>query len=148
MGVDTKFYTDTSNQAEDIMQALKTIGAKDIIALPTQTPYYTQIKFIYKDDTRVISFFAGTNEYMGMTTNMMSLNAYGDAVEIMTRLAKMFGGLLMKNDCDRECEMFDEPGQGDLRWLLDQYYISNENTPRNSGEDLEAFVKFCKERRQ
>ena len=145
MGVDTKFYTDTSNQAEDIMQALKTIGACNITASPTSAPYFTQIRFNYKDENRMLNFFAGTTSYMGMATNMMSLSAHGQAVEIMTRLAKMFGGILQESDCDNKVEMFDKPGEGNLRWLLDQYYINNENTPNNSKEDLEAFVKFCKE---
>lgn len=145
MGVDTKFYTSTKNQAEDIMKALKTIGAKHITAIPTSSPCFTQIRFNYKDENRMISFFANTIENMGMEVNSMSLSAHGDAVEIMTRLARMFGGVLEEDDCKDSAKIFQAPGTGNLRWLLEQYYASNENTPNTSEEDLEAFVKFCKE---
>lgn len=58
----------------------------------------------------------------------------------------MIGGLFQEADYDNNWESFQVPGQGDMRWLIEQYYLNNKSVPRDCDEQIEQFVKYTKER--
>jgi len=151
MGVDVHFFTDINNGPEETMKALNTIGAENITFLPPDyyAPEYSRISFSYKDENRMISFHGNSGAgYIGLPSHMLSLSAWGSAVEILEKLASMFGGVLDRNDCNTgNAELFQIPGHGSMRWMMEQYYAKNENTPSNYEEDLANFIKYCEKRK-
>lgn len=148
MGVDINFFVRPQVGPEEIQLALRTIGIPVVEFKSTHTPEFTVILLKYEDSdkNRAVNFFFNVHDsYFGMPCNMLSMRLNDQSEEIMERLAKMFGGILQRSDTTNDCEMFQVPGSGNLRWLLERYYAMNENTPDAEGhEDLEHFTEYVK----
>jgi len=73
--------------------------------------YYSEsgfINFTYKGVQRSLFFincnysYGENNFYDGFDHTYCSLGYFGDSIEIMTKLAELFGGWIDNNDCDDE----------------------------------------------
>ena len=147
MGVDTKLLVRPSIGANDIMTALKALGKTEVEYKATHTPEYAII--LFKSDVagwekRSISFFYNISGYLGTPMNMLSLGHNIESVELFKQLANMIGGLFQEMDYDNTWEMVDVPGDGNIRWLLEQYFLRTPKTPSNANEQIEDFVNFNK----
>jgi hypothetical protein len=150
MGVDSNFYFRTSINPDDIMKALEALGRTGIKYEPTTSPGYVQILFDSNTEgwnKRQMHFFHNISNCFGFECNHVSLRANDESVEVFTQLAKMIGGLVQKSDCsDNTVEMYETPGSGNIRWLLEQYFLKNVEPPRDSKDQVREFTAFTEER--
>lgn len=150
MGVDTKFLTNTTVNAENIMTALKAMGMENVEYRPTHTPNYSQITFksrLFKGNSRILHFFHSSTEEIGVPMNSMSLSSDNESTEILATLANMFGGLFQATDDTDDWEAYKQPGSGNIRWLLDQYFAKAIHAPLDADNQIEDFIEFVKERK-
>jgi hypothetical protein len=145
MGIDANFYFRTSITPDNVMTALKTIGRTNVEFRSTNSPNYVQILFNSNQDgweKRSMHFFFNSSDGFGFDCNHISLKSDDESIQIFEELASMIGGVLQRYDYENNAEMFQKPGCGDFRWLVDQYYLRNNMTPRNADQDIKAFVKW------
>lgn len=121
MGATTKLYISKKYSLENLKDVMechlpldiqarqkKSITGKyyvekfKIEVLSTHDVDFVQFQFKYKGQFRTMAVFNNTDLAVG---NMYELHlGYNDdAVEIMETIAKVFGGLLERNDCGNEC---------------------------------------------
>ena len=149
MGVDTRLLVRTSVSAEDVMEALKALGKTNVEYKATFTPSYCNIIFDATTkgwDKRMIHFHYNSSEDFGVPMNLLSLRYNDESVEILKTLAQIFGGIFQETDYDNQWESCQVPGQGNIRWLIDQYFLHTNNAPDDCDSQIEGFVKFTKER--
>lgn len=149
MGVDTKLFVRTTVSPEDIVEALKALGKKDVEWKPTTVaPGYCNIFFKSETkgwDKRMIHFHHNLGEEsLGIPSNLMSLNQNEEAEKVFEQLAKIFGGVLQRTDTIDDCEMYRTAGYGNVRWLLDRFFACNPNISEDSEKQVEAFQKWAK----
>ena len=147
MGVDSKYFVRTEVCVEMIMDALKALGKENVSWQPAQTaPNHINIFFDSNDNNwgkRKINVFLGVKDsYFGMPCNMLDLSSNEEAHDVFTALAKMFGGIVQKDDRTRDCEIYQVPGAGDFRWLLERYYSRNPEVSRHCKIQIKDFIKW------
>lgn len=148
MGIDTTLFVRPEIRAEEIMVALKALGIEDVEYQATHTPSYATILFkstIPGKYKRKISFFYGVDEYFGMQMNMLSLGADEEAYDIIRMLGEMIGGVYRSSDCNNDCEYFDVPGNGNIRWLIERYFLENPEAPIEGDKQVEDFIAWNKQ---
>lgn len=149
MGVDACFFVRPTIMPNEIITALKALGNKNVRYEHSQVaPDYLNIFFESKDGerTRMIHFhFNVQDSYFGMPCNLLSLRSDEESIEVFTQLAKIFGGILQQSDCTNDCEMFQVPGAGNIRWLLEQFFAKNPGVSEDSEVQLAKFAEWSRE---
>ncbi len=145
MGETTKLYLNSKIELDDIKDVIENhLKVKvDIESCHTISLGMYHFFFEYKTK-RTLTIFAGTDL---ATRNMIELHlgSNKEAIEIMRKIAEIFGGLLDKNDCnDKGMEeivgMLDE--HDGLPFLLRQAIIENK---LKDNDDIKGFKKYIKE---
>jgi hypothetical protein len=116
MGVDTKLLLNPNWELNDI----RTVIEKEFkTKVEVESCHKTSIgmfhlSFEIQKEKRMMTVFMNNNTPLGPTT-YLSLGYNAQAVEIMSAIANVFGGLLEKKDCDGDLEMITgmfSPGDG------------------------------------
>ncbi len=150
MGVDAKFYVRPEIGPEEIIEALKALGHKNVRYQPTSVaPHFLHIFFDSNqfDEQRMIAFFFNRkDEYFGMTCNLLSLGSNEESIKVFTQLAKIFGGVVQESDCTDDATIYRVAGGGNIRFLVERYFATNPDVSEDCDEQLEGFNKFAQER--
>ena len=150
MGVDTHFFVRTDIGPREVERALIAMGKKNVNVKNAMDscPGYVQIYFdsnIPEWNRRQLNFhFNVKGDYFGMTCNLLSLRMNEEGQTILETLAKMFGGIYQPSDTTEDCVIYQPPGSGNIRWVLEQYFASNVKTPHNCDDQIKAFVEYNK----
>lgn len=145
MGVDAKLFIRPEVTAKQVIEALENVlGYKNVKFRPTHTPEYVTLNFkskIYSHNRSPNFFYGVKDDYFGMACNLISMGADEESEKILETLATIFGGVLQRQDTTDDAEIFRMPGAGNLRWLVDQYFI------HTGAEDVEPdqFLVWVKE---
>lgn len=140
MGIDTHLYINSKWRIDEIIAVIESRLDTKVNVERTQSADYVVLGFKYKTERR-ISLFMDSHTPIGYFT-YMSLGFNEEAVEIMTIIGKVFGGLLEENDCD--CKMEFIEGDLDERNALPyfmNYAVIHDKANPNSLVDLIKSIK-------
>lgn len=99
MSVRVKVHLNPEFGVEHVKDHLVSVGANDVkveLALK-YTPEYCKITFEYKGQERCLNFHYRLGIF---NSNLLTLNLWGSAEEIMEGIVEKFGGILIPNECE------------------------------------------------
>ncbi len=148
MGVDTKLYISSKWEIRDIANVMETyvhiIKGSLIVkhANLSKSLMYSLMFRMENGDNRHMYVHPESDTPLGPCTTL-SLSAWGEAVEIMTAIAKVLGGILEKEDCSGMCEMmhgstWDKDG---IPWFINEALIKGD---MEDNDDIDGLVQFIK----
>ena len=138
MGVDTHLYLNSKHELRDIATVIERT-AKTKVVIESQhniNPGY----FIFQlpELKRMIHVHVNTTTPIGNCT-LLDFSANEQAHDIFRKVADVFGGIFMDNDCDGQCEFI--PGQLDennaLPYFIKYAIIHDGIEP----DDIQALIK-------
>lgn len=149
MGVDSKLFIAPQYDEYDVMDALEKMGYENVRFDRQISGAYTFIRFEskqFKGEPRSLGFFPNTGDQsIGLPSNTLSFSSNEESHEILTKLAKMYGGVLQKNDCTDEFEAFQRKTQ-DLEWYVKRFINEKGLDMPSRGKDQAAlFISFLQE---
>jgi hypothetical protein len=142
MSVSAKLLLKPSIGVGKVKRALKALGHKDVKCEPTTIPSYYKLYFTVGDQKRSIDFFYNLTQYHFDSVNMADMYSDETNIRILRQLAKMLGGLFQEQDVNSDWEMHETPGQDDLRYLVESYFVNTPNPPIDLKEQLKELVKY------
>lgn len=127
MGVDANLFLSHKWEVRNIQDILKNhLGiTEQKIEFHTWSPDYMTISFDFKTEARTLHVHT-RSDLGGFKGILLSLRAWGNAVEILTAIANVTGGFLVPQDCEEECLIINEAEQGNLKFLVDHALIEND----------------------
>ena len=100
MVIKTKFYFESKVLVTDLVEVIKQIATN--VTVDISDKGYGNITFVYNHEMRLIWFQPDNVQFGGKRNgthpDTISLNAFGDAIKIITKIGSYFGGHLNKSD--------------------------------------------------
>lgn len=137
MSVDTKLLVSAKWNVKDI-ETLLTRGLGHKV---THAEYKGDHAFLYitlTNGSKRMIYVAHSSEHGGVHGLLLSLNSDDEAIDLFKSIAKVLGGFLCESDCGNDYEMFQEPHNGNARFVLDHVILSQAISKSN---DLANKVK-------
>ena len=134
MGIEIQTYIPTHYSPEDVRDFLEAYGATEakIEAVDFTTGYHI-INFKWGGENRSMSFHSYNVNSCPFNGNLITLNAHGEAENIIRGIAKAFGGLFNPNDCQENWQMFSGYGSRSngigfmVKWGIVNGFIKNDS---------------------
>ena len=83
--------------------------------------------FLYvtlKTGSKRMMYVAHSSEHGGIDGLILSLNSNDEAIDLFKSIAKVLGGFLCETDTGNAYEMYQEPHDGNARFVLDHVILS------------------------
>lgn len=119
MSVDTKLFINPRWGAEDVGDVIKKRLKTTISYQSTTFPDYVRIHFELNGEKRGMNVH-GRSELGGFPSVQLSMRSDDDSTGLMKLLAETFGGFFQEADGDSTFEEYQMPGQGDIRFVIDE----------------------------
>ena len=131
MGIDANLLVSSKNGVAEIRKLLENgLGFKVTSAEYREDHAFLRIVNPANNETRQI--FISRSNYAGFECTYLSLRSDDFSIGLFTRIAKVLGGFLCEQDCHDTCTVFQNPHDGNARFILDHQILTNAITDGDS----------------
>jgi len=123
MGIDTKLLVNAKWDVKNI-ETLLVEGLGHKIERAEYKGDHAFLNIILSNGSKRMIYVAHTTDHGGLNGLLLSLHSNDEAIDLFKSIAKVLGGFLNKNDSSNDYEMFQEPHDGNARFVLDHVILS------------------------
>jgi len=123
MSIDTKLLV----SAKWNVKHIETLLTRGLGHKVDEVDYKGDHAFLYvtlTNGSKRMIYVAHSDEHGGVDGLLLSLASNDEAIELFKSIAKVLGGFLRENDCNNACTVYQEPHNGNARFVLDHVILS------------------------
>jgi hypothetical protein len=136
MGVDAKLLVNARYGVGEIEKLLtEGLKKKHITTEYRQDHAFIRIEGI--EEPRTI-YIARSSDIGGVTGTYLSMHSNTEAIDLLTAIARVVGGILVPEDCYDKALVFQDPHAGFARWVLNHQILVTAETDSEKLSDKVA----------